>query len=145
MQGSSLDACFIQLARGAGGRGEALDLIALPFRGAADDCERGCFARAGEALDSLDAIRRAENIFDHALLCLVEMRVLVGNGDGVRARKNRFDMVLSLTHSAENFMFRFDGFGGGELTARNSPEAARRFGIPQKPSGPQDWRGPGYG
>jgi hypothetical protein len=48
------------------------------------------------------------------------MRVLVGNGDGVRARKNRFDMVLAPTHSADNFMFRFDGFRGGELTARNS-------------------------
>ena len=68
-------------------------MIALPFRSVADDCERGCLARAGEALDSLDAVRRAENIFDHALLCLVEMRVLVGNGDGVRARKNRLDMV----------------------------------------------------
>ena len=29
----------------------------------------------------------------------VEMRVLVGNGDGLRTRKNRLDMVLSLTHS----------------------------------------------
>ena len=71
-------------------------------------------------MDSLNAVRRAENIFDHALLCLVEMRVLVGKGDGLRTRKNRLDMVLSLTHSAENFMFRFDGFGGGELTARNA-------------------------
>src|ERR1039457_4452105 len=44
----------------------------------------------------------------------------VGNGDGLRTRKNRFDVVLSLTHPTENFMFRFDGFGGGELTARNA-------------------------
>ena len=100
LQGSGLESCLIQLARGAGGRGEAFDLIALLFRGAADDCERGRFARAGEALDSLNAVRRAENIFDHALLCVVEMRVLVGNGDGLRTRKNRLDMVLSLTHSA---------------------------------------------
>jgi hypothetical protein len=53
-------------------------------------------------------------------LCSVEVRVLVGNGNSVRSRKNRLDMVLALTHPAENFMFRFDGFRGGELTARNS-------------------------
>jgi hypothetical protein len=103
LQGSGVDSCLIQLARSAGGRGEAFDLIALCFRGAADDCERGRLARAGEALDSLDAVRRAENILDHALLCPVEMRVLVGNGDGVRTRKNRLDMVLSLTHSGGEF------------------------------------------
>src|ERR1022692_2363739 len=119
LQGSGLDACLVQLPCGAGGRGEALDLIALPFHGAADHCERGCLARAGEALDSLDAVRRAEHILDHALLCPVEMRVLVGNGDGLRTRKNWLDMVLSLTHPAENFLFRCNGFGGGELTARN--------------------------
>ena len=87
-----MDSCLIQLARGAGGRGETLDVIALPFRGAAEDGEGGCLARARKALDSLDAVRRAENILDHALLCPVEMRVLVGNGDGVRARKNRLDI-----------------------------------------------------
>src|SRR5271157_1997538 len=112
LQGSGVDSRFAKLARGAGCRGEALDLIVPPFRGAADDGERGGLARAGEALDSLDAVRRAEHILDHALLCPVEMRVLVGNSDGVRTRKNRLDMVLSLTHSADNFMFRFDGFGG---------------------------------
>src|ERR1700722_4807631 len=31
-------------------------------------------------------------------------------------------MVLSLTHLPENFMFRFDGSCGGELTARNALE-----------------------
>src|ERR1035438_1056503 len=46
--------------------------------------------------------------------------MLVGNGDGLRTRKNRLDVVLSLPHMAENFMFCCDGFGGGELTARNA-------------------------
>ena len=94
--------------------------ISLRFSGAADDRERSRLARAGEALDSLDAVRRAEHIFDHALLCAVEMRVLVGNGDGLRTRKNWLDLILSLTHPAENFVLRLDGFGGGELTARNA-------------------------
>ena len=44
LQGSGFNSCLIQLSRGAGGRGEALNLIALPFRGAADDCERGRLA-----------------------------------------------------------------------------------------------------
>ena len=43
--------------------------------------------------------------------------MLVSNGDGLRTRKNRLDMVLSLTDSADNFMFCLDGFGGSELTA----------------------------
>jgi hypothetical protein len=40
LQGPSFNSCLIQLSRGAGGRGEAFNLIALPFRGAADDRER---------------------------------------------------------------------------------------------------------
>ena len=48
------------------------------------------------------------------------MPVLIGKGDGVRTRKNWFGMVLSLTHSPDNFMFRFDSLRGGELTARNA-------------------------
>src|SRR5208282_6918640 len=46
--------------------------------------------------------------------------MLVGYGDGLRARQNRLDLVLPLPHPAENFLFRCDGFGGGELTARNA-------------------------
>ena len=120
MQRFSLDTCFIQLARSARGRGEAFDLIALLFSSIADDCERGGLTRAGEALDSLDTIRRAEHILDHGPLCPVEMRVLVGNGDGLRTRKNRFTLVLSFLHSVDNLTFRFDGLGGGELTAWNA-------------------------
>jgi hypothetical protein len=44
LQGSGFNCCLIQLSRGAGGRGKALDLIALLFRGVADDCERGRLA-----------------------------------------------------------------------------------------------------
>ena len=120
MQGSSLDAGLIQLTCSAGSRGETLDLMPLRFCGAADDREGACLARAGEALDPLDAVRRAEHILDHALLCPVEMLVLVGNGDGLRTRENWLDMILSLTHPAENFLFRCNGFGSGELTARNA-------------------------
>src|SRR5580692_7619935 len=48
------------------------------------------------------------------------MPVLIGKGDCVRTRKNWFGMVLSLTHSPDNFIFRFDRLRGGELTARNA-------------------------
>jgi hypothetical protein len=48
------------------------------------------------------------------------MLVIIGNGDGLRTRKNRFNVVLSLTHPPQNFMFCFDGFRGGELPARNT-------------------------
>src|SRR5580698_6886782 len=48
------------------------------------------------------------------------MLVMIGNGDGLRTRKNRLDVVLSLTHPPQNLMFCFDGFRGGELAARNA-------------------------
>ena len=85
LQCSGVDSGLLQLFRGARGRGEAFDLIALRFRRAADDGERGGLARAGETLDPLDAVGRAEHIFDHALLRVVEMFMPVGNGDRLRA------------------------------------------------------------
>src|ERR1039458_10719430 len=63
------------------------------------------------------------------------MRVLVGNGDGLRTRKNRLDVVLSLMHPAENLMFRFDGFGGSELTARNAPKPLNDLEFPRSQAG----------
>jgi hypothetical protein len=108
------------LTRGAGGRRKTLDLITLPFSSATNGRERRCFARAREPLDSLDVVGRTEDILDYASLCPVEMLVMIGNGDGLRTGKNRLDVVLSLTHPAENFVFRFDGFGGGEPAARNA-------------------------
>ena len=81
LQSPGLDSCLILLARGAGGRGEAPDLIALRFSGTADGRKRGRLARAGITLDSLDAVRRTQNIFDHGLLCMVQMREMVGNGE----------------------------------------------------------------
>ena len=113
LQGSGLDAGLIELARGAGGRRKTLDLITLPFSSATDGRERRCFARAREPLDSLDVVRRTEDILDHASLCPVEMLVMIGNGDGLRTRKNRLDVVLSLTHPPQNLMFCFDGFRSG--------------------------------
>jgi hypothetical protein len=44
LQGSGFNSCLIQLSGGAGGRGEALNLIAPALRGAADGCERGRLA-----------------------------------------------------------------------------------------------------
>src|ERR1035441_5234725 len=114
---------------------DLFNLIALPFRGAAEDDEGGRLARAGKALDTLNAVRRAEYIFDHALLCPVEMRMLVGNGDGVRMRKNRLDIVLAPTHAADNLMFRFDGFGGSELTARNALRPVDDLKFPRSQAG----------
>jgi hypothetical protein len=88
-QGSRLDAGFIQLAGGAGGRGEALDLVAALFGGVTDNGTCGCLSCAGESLNALDAVGRTQNIFDHGLLGAVEMRMLVGNGDSLLPQKNR--------------------------------------------------------
>jgi hypothetical protein len=48
------------------------------------------------------------------------MLVLVGSADGLGTRKNWLDLVLSIAHTAEDFLLGGDGFGGGELTARNT-------------------------
>jgi hypothetical protein len=81
-------------------------------------------------LDTLNAVRRTEHVLHYGLLCRVELRVLIGKGDGLRTRKNRLDIVLSLTDSADNFMFRLDGFGGRELTARNALRALDDLKFP---------------
>ena len=47
-------------------------------------------------------------------------RVLIGNRNGLRTRKNWLQMVLPLTHPAENFMFCFDRFRGRELAPGNA-------------------------
>ena len=46
--------------------------------------------------------------------------MLVGNGDGLLARKNRLDLMFPLAHPANNFLLGGDGFGGRELTGRNA-------------------------
>src|ERR1700731_215655 len=61
LQRSGFNSCLIQLSRGAGGRGEALNLIPPALRGTADGSERGRLACAGKALDTLNAVRRAED------------------------------------------------------------------------------------
>ena len=54
----------------------------------------------------------------------------VGNGDGPRARKNWLDLMFPLAHPMNNFLFRGDGFGGGELAARNAPLARDDLEFP---------------
>src|ERR1035441_5990707 len=135
LQCSSVDTGLLQLFRGARGRGEAFNLIALRFRRAADDGERGGLARAGKTLDSLDAVGRAEYVFEHALLRVVEMFMPVGNGDGLRARKNWLDLIFPLAHPMKNFLFGGDGFGGSELTARNGLLPLNNFEFPGRQSG----------
>src|ERR1022692_3317720 len=61
--------------------------------------------------------------------------MLVGNGDGLRTRKNRLDVVLSLTHPAENFLFRCNGFGGGELATRNALSPLNDLEFPRSQAG----------
>src|SRR5208282_5379138 len=48
------------------------------------------------------------------------MLVLIGNADGLGTRKNWLDLVLSIAHTAEDFLLGGDGFGGGELPPRNA-------------------------
>ena len=48
------------------------------------------------------------------------MLVLVGNADGLETRKNWLDLVLSIAHTAKDFVLGGDGFGGGELPPRKA-------------------------
>ena len=43
------------------------------------------------------------------------MRVLVGHCDGLLARHDGLDRVLSLAHTADDLMLGLDGLGRGEL------------------------------
>jgi hypothetical protein len=58
-----------------------------------------------------------EYILDHNLLSAVEMRMLVGNSDGLLARQSMLDLVLSFGHSADDLALCFDGSGSAELPA----------------------------
>src|SRR6266702_3029549 len=118
LQGSCLDPSLRKLACRAGRRSEPLDLVALCLSGAADHGKRRRFARTGKALNSLNAIRRVENILHHALLRPVKMWMLVGYGDGLRTRQHRLGLALPLAHPADNFMFGFNCPFRSALTAR---------------------------
>src|ERR1022692_1762578 len=61
--------------------------------------------------------------------------MLVRYRDCLRTRENPFDTVLSLTNSADNFMFRLDRFGGGELTAGNALRALDDLKFPRSQAG----------
>jgi hypothetical protein len=51
------------------------------------------------------------------------MLVRICNADGLGTRKNWLDLILSIAHTAEDFLLGGDGFGGGELSARNALRA----------------------
>ena len=85
LQSSRLDPGLAKLARCPRSGGEALHFIALCFDRAAQRRQHSRFPGAGVALDALNAVGRAEHIFDHALLSAIQMRMLVGNLDGLGA------------------------------------------------------------
>jgi hypothetical protein len=70
-------------------------------------------------LEALYAVRGAENIFDHAFLCAIQLRVPIGNLDCFPTCDHGRKMVLPFAHATNNFLFGFDSPGGGEMTARN--------------------------
>ena len=63
------------------------------------------------------------------------MLVLIGNVDGLGTRKNWLDLVLSIAHMAEDFLFGGDGFGGRELSARNALRAFDDLKFPGSQTG----------
>jgi hypothetical protein len=63
------------------------------------------------------------------------MLVLIGNADGLGTRKNWLDLILSIAHTAEDFLLGGDGFGGGELTARNALRAFDDLKFPGSQAG----------
>ena len=83
MQGSRLDASFAKLAGGAGCRGESFDRVALRLGRVTDDGKRGRFARAGIALNRLNAVWRTEHIFDDTSAARGSDGMLVGNSNSL--------------------------------------------------------------
>jgi hypothetical protein len=63
------------------------------------------------------------------------MLVLIGNADGLGTRKNWLDSILSIAHTAEDFLLGGDGFGGGELSARNALRAFDDLKFPGSQAG----------
>ena len=71
------------------------------------------------------------------------MLVLIGNADGLGTRKNWLDLILSLAHTAEDFLLGGDGLGGGELPPRNALLPFNELKFPGSQAGCQDGREPG--
>jgi hypothetical protein len=63
------------------------------------------------------------------------MLVLIGNADGLGTRKNWLDLILSIAHTAEDFLLGGDSFGGGELSARNALRAFDDLKFPGSQAG----------
>jgi hypothetical protein len=66
-------------------------------------------------LNSLNAVRRTQNILNHSLLGTVEMRMLIGNSNSPLTRQNGLDPILSFANPADDLLLGLDGLGGGEL------------------------------
>jgi hypothetical protein len=56
--------------------------------------------------------------------------MLVGHIDGLHSRKNRLNLIPSFAYPANDLMFGFDGFGGGELTSRLAMRTLDNLKLP---------------
>src|SRR5580658_7648530 len=81
LQSARFNAGLTELPCGTGSRREAVDFVAVHLHGSAYRGQGRGFACTCKSLNTLDTVGRAEYIFDHALLCAIQVRMPIGDLD----------------------------------------------------------------
>ena len=119
LQCPRFDSGVAQLQRGPRSGRETLHFVALGFDRAAHNSEGHGLAGSGKALNTLNAVGRAEHVLNNAFLGPIELRMPVGNLNGLGTGCHGRKMVLALSDAANDLLFGLNGPGRGELAARN--------------------------
>src|ERR1700730_11071389 len=112
-----MDASLLKLLGSAGGRREAFDLIPGELRPRTDDLKCGRFTGPGDSLNSLHPVVGGQHFFDDLLLPAIEVSVSLRQGKRVPTRQDRFELVLSISHLANDVILGSYGLGRCELSA----------------------------
>jgi hypothetical protein len=112
-----MNAGLFKLLGSAGGRRETFDLIAGELRPRTDDRKCGRFTGPGDSLNSLHPVVGGQHFFDDLLLPAIEVSVPLRQGKRVPNRQHRFDLVLSISHLANDIILGSYGLGRCELPA----------------------------
>jgi hypothetical protein len=124
------DARVAELARGAGGRGEALDHIAVPLRTLPNAFERTCLSTSGPALQTLYTVTGSEYLFDGVALRGVEMRASLRERNSLLDRHELRGAPSPIQYRLDDFFLGLDHLGSCQLArcivlfARNELELA---------------------
>src|SRR5271154_343596 len=111
------DACIAELPSGAGGRGEALDDIAVLLRALPNTFQRGRFSGPGDSLQSLYPVVGREHLFDGVPLRSIKLWASLGKRNGLLNGQELRSAALAVLHLLDDLFLSFDRLRRGELVS----------------------------